>query len=53
MATRSAVQRENRLELEMVGFLAKTLNLKPLACSEEYTGKPILSHTRRMSALGR
>ena len=25
-------------------LLAKTLNLKPFACSEEYTGKPILSH---------
>ena len=53
MAARSVVRRENRLELEIEGFLAKTLNLKPFACSEEYTGKPILSHTRRMSALGR
>ena len=53
MAARLAVQSENMLELEKEGLLAKTLNLKPLACNTDYTGKPILSHTRRMSALGR
>ena len=53
MATRVAVRSENQLELEEEGLLAKTLNLKPFACSRDYIGKPILSHTRRMSALGR
>ena len=53
MAARLAVRSENKLELEKEGLSAKTLNLKPFACSGDYTGKPILSHTRRMSALGR
>ena len=48
MAARLAVRSENKLELEKEGLSAKTLNLKPLACSGDYTGKPILSHTRRM-----
>ena len=47
MAARLAVRSENKLELEK-GLSAKTLNLKPFACSGDYTGKPILSHTRRM-----
>ena len=50
---RLAVRSENKLELEKEGLLVKTLNLKPFACSGDYTGNPILLHTRRMSALGR
>ena len=53
MAARLAVRSENKLELEKEGLLAKMLNLKLVACSGDYTCKPILSHTRRMSALGR
>ena len=34
-------------------LFSENAQCKPFACSEEYTGKPILSHTRRMSALGR
>ena len=52
MAARLAVRSENKLLLEEESFLAKMLNLKP-ACSRDYTGKPILLHTRRMSVLGR
>ena len=53
MAACLSVRSENKLELEKEGLSAKTLNLKPFACSGDYTGKPILSHTRRMSALRR
>ena len=48
MAARLAERSENKLELEKEGLSAKTLSLKPFACSRDYTGKPILSHTRRM-----
>ena len=48
MAARLAVRSENKLELEKEGLSAKTLNLKPFACSGDYTGKPFLSHTHRM-----
>ena len=48
MAARLAVRSENELELEKEGLSAKMFNLKPFACSRDYTGKPILSHTRRM-----
>ena len=34
MAARSAVRRENRLELEIEGFLAKTLNLNLLRAAK-------------------
>ena len=53
MAARLAVRSENKLELEKEGLSAKTLNLKPFACSGDFTGKPILSHTSRMLAPGR
>ena len=53
MAARLAVRSENKLELEKEGLSAKTLNLKPFACSGDYTGKPILSHTRCVSVIGR
>ena len=46
MAARLAVRSENKLELEEESVLAKTFNIKPFACSRDYTGKPILSHTR-------
>ena len=52
MAARLAVRSENKLELEKESLSANTLNLKPSACSGDYTGKPNLSHKRRMSALG-
>ena len=44
MAASSAVRSEKKLYLNKEGFLAKTLNLKPFACSEEYIGK-FVAHT--------